>query len=301
MSDMAVELGVLLVGDLRARPRPEGGCLVERALALLRPREFDRHRDVVGVVAHDVTQRLRLGEFQRVVLEVEDDVRATARTRRGLDLEGAAAVAGPAPCLLGTGPPRDDLDPRGVLGTARRQQLPALGSLVLVDVVLRFDGRRRLRKFRDQSPQRGDRVIKSDRIRVKGLQPLIGRFNRKAAAPGEVRHHLHPNIEQVPVQRGMVLLLPAQVIDVIQTGPAVNLEVLLVLPEEFESLAEEEQRNQCQHEHRHHRITPKEELHQLVARQSEEAKTALRDREAGCFRGVGHAERAEAWSRRAAS
>jgi L-amino acid N-acyltransferase YncA len=42
-----------------------------------------------------------------------NDVRATARTRRGLDLEGAAAVAGPAPCLLGTGPPRDDLDPRG--------------------------------------------------------------------------------------------------------------------------------------------------------------------------------------------
>jgi hypothetical protein len=67
--DVLVELLVLLFGDLRSRPRPQGGRLVDLLFLvadhvlglLLVPfllAHQDRQRDVVGVLAQDLTQAM---------------------------------------------------------------------------------------------------------------------------------------------------------------------------------------------------------------------------------------------------
>ncbi len=96
--DVVVELLVLLVGDLRLRPRPECGGGVDGALLL---GQADGYGDVVAVGLDHLTQAVRIEVFLLVLLDVQRDPRAPRRCRVALgDGEFALALGDPAPALV---------------------------------------------------------------------------------------------------------------------------------------------------------------------------------------------------------
>ena len=84
--DVVVELLVLLVGDLGLGPGPERARLVDLlgrlgfAIRFGLALEQDRHRDVVGVAAHDLAQAVRVEELLGVVAQMQGH-RGAARRR----------------------------------------------------------------------------------------------------------------------------------------------------------------------------------------------------------------------------
>ena len=116
---MTVQVAVFLVLDVVARPCPQRLRLVdvlvlERSLALL----LHAHRkgDVVGVAAHQRAQPHRIGEFLRLLLQVQHHAGAALGPRDGLDRELPVGARLPAHGFLRRG-----------IGTARKH-LDALGD-----------------------------------------------------------------------------------------------------------------------------------------------------------------------------
>ena len=104
-ADMAVELGVLLRGDLGFRLAPQGRALV-RGLGLALGDDGDRHGDVVGPFAHDVVEPVALQILVGILLEMKDDVGAGLVACRLFQGITALALRGPGPGFVGAGAPR---------------------------------------------------------------------------------------------------------------------------------------------------------------------------------------------------
>jgi hypothetical protein len=121
MGHMLVEGPVLVVRDLRTRPRPEGrgpvdGLLFLPGLALLvQGAHPDGQGDVVGVAGDDVAQAVAVQELVLVRLEMQHDLGAPARRLHGLDAVLAGTVGDPAHPVLRphAGTPGGELHPFG--------------------------------------------------------------------------------------------------------------------------------------------------------------------------------------------
>ena len=115
MGDVLVELLVLVLADIVARPGPQrfggvdgfefglGGVLLFPLLFLRHPH---RHGNVVGVAPHHRAQTKAVRELAGVVLEVQGHARAPGRRLHALDGELFLAVGLPARRLLLSGAPR---------------------------------------------------------------------------------------------------------------------------------------------------------------------------------------------------
>ena len=94
-----VELDVLLVLDLGARPRPQRLRAIDGLLLLAARRQSDRERDVVGVLANQRLQALGPKELVGVGLELQLHRRAALGPFHGLDAVFAAPVGNPRHAL----------------------------------------------------------------------------------------------------------------------------------------------------------------------------------------------------------
>ena len=112
MRHVLVELVVLLLGDLRLRPRPQRRRLVDLLVLVGQDLRFrrgipslllheDRDGDVVGVLAQDLAQPDPRQQLVLVRTQVQDDVGAAGLLAHRLD--GVVALAGalPADAVLG--------------------------------------------------------------------------------------------------------------------------------------------------------------------------------------------------------
>ncbi len=109
--DVFVEFLVLVVGDLGARSGPQRLRRVDRSPTRRPARPFsspllvvgvdrllhhlDRDADVIGILAHDVAQPIAVGEFLRVVFQMQRHVGAARRLRVGRNREVRFAARTP--------------------------------------------------------------------------------------------------------------------------------------------------------------------------------------------------------------
>jgi hypothetical protein len=113
-AEVAIEVGVFLGLDLRARLGPERRAVGQfggLGAGLLDDRDWHRH--VARIRPDDALDVVALGVVLGVVHQMQDDARAARRSviqRGGLDRVGALAVGGPAPCLVAAGAARDHVD-----------------------------------------------------------------------------------------------------------------------------------------------------------------------------------------------
>ncbi len=92
-----------------------------------------------------------------------------------------------------------------------------------------------------------------------------------------VAQRAQAQVGEVAGERGVVVLLRADEIDVFEAGLAVDGEVVLVLPEEGGTLAEQEKGDERQDDDGDERVAAEEALDALVQRQPEEAGALLLD------------------------
>ena len=95
VGQVLIEAGVLLVGDLILRFDPDRPLVIE-LLAV----ELDRVRDECRILADDVLQPERLGEFVQPLLEVQAHDRSALQTVGRFDCEAARAIGFPSPAAV---------------------------------------------------------------------------------------------------------------------------------------------------------------------------------------------------------
>src|SRR6185369_3924844 len=105
VADVLVELLILLVRDLRFRPRPESGGLVDLLLLVLRLLLLheDRERNVVGVLAEDRAQARSGQQLFLLGPDVQDDIGAPRLLRDAFDRVLPVAGALPPNAIIGGG------------------------------------------------------------------------------------------------------------------------------------------------------------------------------------------------------
>ena len=113
MTDMPVELGVLLFGDGGPGPRPQGRSLVDLT-RFAAGGDPDRQSDMPGIGLDDGLQTMPVGKLLRVLLQLQGNGGAARRVgRRFGHVETRPAVRYPGPGFPGSGLPGRDRDRAG--------------------------------------------------------------------------------------------------------------------------------------------------------------------------------------------
>ena len=115
MSQVLVQLVVLFGCDVFGRALPERRAAVDRLEFVLAARlqQLDGIRQIVGVALHQLPQPIRIGVFERLFFEMQDDAGADRWALCLVDAEAALARGLPAVGFFGAGGSANHLDALG--------------------------------------------------------------------------------------------------------------------------------------------------------------------------------------------